>query len=217
MKEGPRHMTAYQFPDLPPPEHAVIDDDRLVRALTGRDEDAFALLIERYQRQLTRLALRYVPTLAIAEEVVQETWLGVLQGIHRFRGNSSLHTWIVRILINRAITHGTREQRHMHWSASSFADVEAERHGSTLRTAAEPLSPHERVLANDINEQVGRAVATLPPRERVVITLRDIEGWTSTDVCAKLGISNGHQRVLLHRARLRVRQQLLPVLHDTFL
>jgi RNA polymerase sigma-70 factor, ECF subfamily len=210
IKKGPRHMTACQVPKLHLPNHPV-SDDQLVRALIRRDEAAFAQLIERYQRLLIGVALRYVPSLAVAEEVVQETWLGVLQGIHRFKGHSSLQTWIIRILINRAITHGTCEQRYVAWSTWSGTDVETSLHMAFFSSNAQRLSPHEQLCANDLGDHLGRAVAMLPHRERIVITLRDIEGWSSADVCASLGISNGHQRVLLHRARKRLRHHLDPL------
>lgn len=203
------------------------DDDRLVRALASRNEAAFVLLIERYQRQLTHLALHYVPNLAIAEDVVQETWIGVLQGIHRFRGETSLQTWITRILINRAITHAAREQRYIALSSYGMENVErsalpyvtqhAEANMNDVQVAyiTSAKLPDEHVLANELGAYVRAAVATLPQLQRAVITLRDIAGLRSDEVRASLGISATHERVLLHRARMRVRQHLAAALRDT--
>lgn len=200
------------------------DEQRLVEALRAGDERAFETLIERYHRSLLRLALMYVPSRAVAEEVVQETWLGVLQGLPRFEGRSSLKTWIFRILTNRARTRGQRESRSIPfsaaWSAAADSDepaVEAERflpleHQSAGHWASRPrdwnVLPEERLLSHETHEQIQRAIDALPGSQREVITLRDVEGWSSEEVCNVLEISETNQRVLLHRARSKVRHAL---------
>jgi RNA polymerase sigma-70 factor (ECF subfamily) len=168
--------------------------------------------------------MMYTPTRAIAEDVVQETWLGVLQGLDRFEGRSSLKTWIFRILTNRAKTRGQRERRNIPFSAlakeeseGSDPAVEASRfHGPDDRFPRGWVSfpdrwdgiPEERLLSSETLERVEAAIDTLPPAQREVITLRDVEGWTSVEVCNHLGISETNQRVLLHRARAKVRGAL---------
>ena len=206
------------------PTHQADDDAQLVAALKRRDEAAFVALVERYQRPLLRLALVHCRSLAIAEEIVQDTWLGVIQGIDRFEGRASFKTWLFHILVNRARTRAEREGRAV--SFSSLAE-EAE-------TPGEPAVPPERfrplddkwpnnwalppqawgesadagLLADETMDLVKRAIAQLPPAQQQVISLRDIEGWTPQDVCNVLMISETNQRVLLHRARSHVRSAL---------
>jgi RNA polymerase sigma-70 factor (ECF subfamily) len=200
------------------------DDAQLLSALKRRDETAFVALVERYQRPLLRLALVYCRSMAIAEEIVQDTWLGVIQGIDRFEGRASFKTWLFQILVNRARTRAEREGRDV--SFSSLAE-EAEGPG-------EPAVPPERfrpiddkwpnnwalpphswgesadagLLAGETMDLVKRAIAQLPSAQQQVITLRDVEGWPAEDVCNVLMISETNQRVLLHRARSRVRGAL---------
>jgi RNA polymerase sigma-70 factor (ECF subfamily) len=199
-------------------------DAQLVAALKRRDEAAFVTLVERYQHSLLRLALVYCRTMAVAEEIVQDTWLGVIQGIDRFEGRASFKTWLFQILVNRARTRAEREGRAV--SFSSLAE-EAEMSG-------EPAVPPERfrpvddkwpnnwavppqswgestdagLLARETMDLVKRAIAKLPSAQQQVITLRDVEGWTAEDVCNVLLISETNQRVLLHRARSHVRSAL---------
>jgi len=199
-------------------------DAELIDALRCRDESAFVLLLDRYQSALLRVAMLYVPSRAVAEEVVQETWLGVFQGIARFEGRSSLKTWIFRILTNRAKTRGEREGRSVPFSAltdggadmaepavdpSAFHPAEHEDPGWWV---SYPQSwsdiPERRILAQETCEQIKAAVAALPATQRTVISLRDIEGWTTEEVCQILGITETNQRVLLHRARSKVRGAL---------
>lgn len=201
------------------------DDALLLAALRQGDEQAFMQLIERYHAQLLRLAQIFVGSLAVAEEVVQETWLGVLQGLDRFEGRSSLKTWIFRILTNRAKTRGQREGRSIPFSALATPGedpfepaVEPER----FLPADDPQYPHHwasfprswdalpetTLLAQETRAVIQQSVDGLPPSQREVITLRDIEGWTATEVCEALGVSESNQRVLLHRARSRVRRAL---------
>jgi RNA polymerase sigma-70 factor (ECF subfamily) len=196
------------------------DDLRLVESLRYGDEAAFGALLDGYYSSLVRLALIYVPSRAVAEEVVQETWLGVLQGLPRFEGRSSLKTWIFRILTNRAKTQGQREARSV-----PFSDIQPDepavdparflpaddpdwpRHW-LVHPASWAEIPEEQFLSQETRAQIDQAIAALPANQREVITLRDIEGWNSAEVCTLLGISESNQRVLLHRARSKVRQAL---------
>jgi RNA polymerase sigma-70 factor (ECF subfamily) len=198
------------------------DELHLLERLRRGDEAAFATLIERYHRLMIRLAMIYVSRPAVAEEVVQETWLAVLQGLGRFEGRSSLQTWIFRILANRARTRGEREGRYVPFSAlgdaggdASEPTVDADRflsadHGrASHHWAARPASwdaiPEDRFLAQETRIYIQNAIATLPANQQTVIVLRDIKGWTSEEVCNVLSISETNQRVLLHRARAKVR------------
>ncbi len=201
------------------------DEALLVQALRRGDKEAFVSLLERYHSALVRLAMVYVPNRAVAEEVAQETWEGVLQGLARFEGRSSLKTWIFRILTNRAKTRGQREGRLVPfsevWSLEAEPAepaVEPERflpadHPRWPRHwASRPQSwddlPEERLLSRETGSRLQEAIAALPPSQREVLTLRDVEGWTAGEVCNVLGISETNQRVLLHRARSKVRRAL---------
>ncbi|HSJ74540.1 MAG TPA: sigma-70 family RNA polymerase sigma factor [Miltoncostaeaceae bacterium] len=199
------------------------DEVALLRRLRARDEAALADLVERYHGALTRLALTFVPSRAVAEEVVQETWLGVIRGIDRFEGRSSLRTWVFRILVNRARTRGVQEARSIPFSCvadpagEDEPGVDPDRflgpdHRWAGHWAVAPQSwaalPEDRLLSRETLAVVDATVAALPPAQREVITLRDIEGWEAAEVCALLGVSDGNQRVLLHRARSRVRAAL---------
>jgi RNA polymerase sigma-70 factor (ECF subfamily) len=199
-------------------------DRHLVARLRAGDEGAFIDLVERYNGALLRLALSFVPSRAVAEEVVQETWLGVIQGIDRFEGRSSLRTWLFRILVNRAKTRGERERRTVPFSALADAEassdealVDADRflppdHVWAGHWAASPRSwagaPEERLFAKETTRVITDVIESLPEGQRAVISLRDIAGWSSEDVCEELGISEVNQRVLLHRGRTKVRNAL---------
>ena len=203
---------------------ASADDLRLLETLRGGDETAFVSLIDHYQTSLVRLAMVYVPNRVVAEEIVQETWLALLHGLHRFQARSSLKTWIFRILVNRAKTHATREGRSIPFSSLSDPGTEGAEpavdpdrfippgHPWSGHWAFPPRSwnttPEELVLWQETRALIEETVATLPPRQRAVITLRDVEGWTSDEVCNVLGITETNQRVLLHRARSTVRRAL---------
>ncbi len=216
-------------PDMPvsnrPDISASAEDWRLVEALRGGDEAAFMALVEQYHMPLLRLAMLYVPERALAEEVVQDTWIGVLQGIQRFEGRSSLKTWIFRILMNRAKTHAQREGRSIPFS--SLADFENESLDGLVDAdrfhpadhprwpggwVSFPASwddvPEEHLLSQETRGRIEQAVQALPASQREVITLHDIEGCSSEEVCSLLGISAVNQRVLLHRARAQVRRAL---------
>ncbi|MEA2595899.1 MAG: hypothetical protein QOF01_2368 [Thermomicrobiales bacterium] len=204
-------------------ESSYEDDLNLIAALRVGDERAFMTLVERYQSSLIRLALLYVGDRGAAEDVAQETWLGVLQGIDRFEGRSSLKTWLFRILTNRAKRRGERDHRAVPFSAAwspgddDGASGDPDRffppghdfagHWSSLPQNWDDL-PEERFLSAETRAIIDRAIATLPPTQRDVITLRDVEGWTSEDVRNALDLSETNQRVLLHRARTKVRRAL---------
>jgi RNA polymerase sigma-70 factor, ECF subfamily len=201
---------------------ASADDLRLVAALRAGDEEAFRELVDALGPALLRLARMYVRTPAVAEEVVQETWIGVLRGIDRFEGRSSLKTWIFRILVNTAKTKALRERRSIPFSAALEGGgdepaVDPDRflspdHPSRPRGwALGPIpwpTPEEQLLAGEAQAIILEAIEKLPPAQREVVTLRDVEGWSSEEVCNALELSETSQRVLLHRARSKVREAL---------
>ena len=193
----------------------------LVARLRGGDERAFEALVERHYATMLAVARGYVRTRAVAEEVVQEAWLGVLNGIDRFEGRSSLKTWIMRIVVNIAITRGERETRTIPFSA--FAPegdepaVDADRFrdesdGFPGHWRAYPGSwaslPEDTLLGRETLDVVKRAIEELPAAQRIVVTMRDVAGCSAEEVCETLDVSEGNQRVLLHRARSRVRSAL---------
>jgi RNA polymerase sigma-70 factor, ECF subfamily len=191
-------------------------DAGLVERLRARDEQAFAELIQLYHGPLLRLALGFVPSRAVAEEVVQETWVGVLDGLATFEGRSALKTWIFRILTNRAKTRGVRENRTVPFSGLSDPEGEHEPAVDPTRFQRNgmwglPPRPWEDDAAEKILmtrqglKELEAAIAALPPNQRVVVTLRDIEGLDAEEACNVLGISETNQRVLLHRARSKLR------------
>ncbi|HEY0344521.1 MAG TPA: sigma-70 family RNA polymerase sigma factor [Solirubrobacteraceae bacterium] len=194
------------------------DDGALVAALRRAEESAFVRLVGLHQSQLLRLARGFVRDRAVAEEVVQETWLAVLNGIDRFEGRSSLKTWIFQILINRARTRAVRERRSAPFSALAADDdsaVDADRFPGDRRArhwSAAPSDwralPEERLLGRETLAHVRGAIEALPPRQATVLVLRDVEGWEPEEVCAAFGLSPGNQRILLHRARSKVRAAL---------
>jgi RNA polymerase sigma-70 factor, ECF subfamily len=198
-----------------------VDDAAVIAALRAREDRAFEELMRMYNASLLRVALIYVPSRAVAEDVVQETWIAVLNGIDRFEGRSSLKTWIFRILTNIAKTRGQREGRTVPFSAlerpdavpeaavdaDRFRPADHERWPGHWASKPEPW-PEERLLAAETRVVVERAIDRLPPAQRAVISLRDIEGWSSDETRNALGVSETNQRVLLHRARSKVRQAL---------
>ncbi len=190
-------------------------DAKLVERLRAGDEEAFIELIRELNPSLLRVARMFVPTLALAEDVVQETWLAVLNGIDRFEGRSSLKTWIFRILTNTAKTRGERERRSVPFSTLDPEEggfepaIERSRFTGTGHWAVLPRAwPEDRLLANETRSMIERAIERLPPSQRTVITLRDVEGWTADEVRNALELSETNQRVLLHRARAKVRGAL---------
>jgi RNA polymerase sigma-70 factor, ECF subfamily len=206
---------------------AAAAEAQLVDALRAGDEEAFAALVREYQPSLVRVARIYVSTQAAAEEVAQETWLGVLNGLDRFEGRSSLRTWIFRILTNIAKTRARRDGRTLPFSALQDpgrvpeAAVDADRFLDPEHPrwpghwAAPPEAwPDEALLAAETRERLAEAIESLPASQRAVISLRDIEGWSSEEVRNALDISETNQRVLLHRARSKVRRALESYLQE---
>ncbi|GJL67995.1 MAG: RNA polymerase sigma24 factor [Nitrospirales bacterium] len=200
-----------------------LDEPGLVQALQAGDEQVFAAVMDWYSGSLLRLALSFVPSRAVAEEVVQETWMGVFEGIHRFESRSSFKTWLFRILTNRAKTRGIRENRYEPFGLSASSDEglsledslfisEGSRmgHWKDPPNAWEPDTPERALLSKECRVAIETAIENLPATQRQVMTLRDIEGVSSEEICNILGISETNQRVLLHRARTKVRRELSP-------
>jgi RNA polymerase sigma-70 factor, ECF subfamily len=189
----------------------VETDGALLERLRAGDEAAFVTLVGRYQASLLRVARAYVPSKAVAEEAVQETWMGVVRGIGGFEGRSSFKTWLFRILVNRARSLGSSEGRTIPLDDPEPA-VDPSRFDPTGAWSVPP-EPWESVIDDRLLAQswlpcIRAALDRLPARQREVVVLRDVEGLTSDDVCEVLGISEGNQRVLLHRGRSRLRSQL---------
>src|SRR3954447_5352144 len=201
---------------MSPAPAVVLPDADVVRALKRGDESVFAELVDAYSGGLLRMAQMYVRDRAVAEEVVQETWLAVLRGIDRFEGRSSLKTWIYRILINTAKTRGQRESRSIPFSAAAggdepavdpdrFLDSDHRHAGGWLLGPSDWQTPEEELLQGETRDAILRAIDQLPAAQRAVMTMRDVEGFPADEVAAALGISDGNQRVLLHRAGSKVR------------
>jgi len=197
------------------------EEARLVEGLRAGEEAAFAAVMREYGAGMLRVAQMYVSSRAVAEEVVQEAWLGVLKGIGRFEGRSSLKTWLFRIVANTAKTRGMRESRSIPFSALGDAgdesSVDPDRFlGSGGRFpghwAVPPESwagaPEGRLLARETLDVIERTIERLPPAQRAVITMRDVQGFTADEVRNALDLTETNQRVLLHRARSRVRNAL---------
>jgi RNA polymerase sigma-70 factor (ECF subfamily) len=204
---------------------ASAEDRRLVEALRQGDEVAFMRLVEAHHKSMLRVARLFVPDEAVAEDVVQEAWLGVLRGLDRFEGRSSLKTWIFRILTNRAKTRGQREGRSLPFSSLGESEMDGDEPAVDPDRFCPPDDPEwahhwvvfprdwgelpeDRLLARETLSIIQAALDMLPPTQREVITLRDVDGWTSEEVCNALQISETNQRVLLHRARSKVRRAL---------
>lgn len=211
------------------------EDNRAEAAFVERvrrgEETAFMELVERLHAPLLRGALTIVHCEAVAEEVVQDTWMAVLEGIHRFEGRSSLKTWIFRILMNRAKTQGVRESRYVEIPGKG---LNADQGGidmvdelpvalggegcpgnySGIISSQTEASPERKLLNKEMVGRIYAAIHTLPAMQRQVILLRDVEGVESEEVCRMLGLSESNQRVLLHRARTKVRQALAPYIDE---
>jgi RNA polymerase sigma-70 factor, ECF subfamily len=211
---------------------ATDSEQAMIDALLNFDEVAFAQLVDIYHASLLRMALCYVPTREIAEEVVQETWLAVLRGLARFERRSSFKTWLFTILTNRAQTRGKQEQRTICFSDCQFkgqfggqsgegeeqedAMPAARFYGAGHELAGEWMAPphawgsvpEHHALQQEIRQCIEQGIAALPTSQRTVINLRDLEGWSAEEVCAALALSEANQRVLLHRARAKVRSAL---------
>jgi RNA polymerase sigma-70 factor (ECF subfamily) len=199
----------------------VLDEQQMIERLKARDEDAFVELVERYYGYLLPLAEFYVSNKAVAEEVIQDAWLAVLKGIDRFEGRAAFKTWITQIVMNLARTRGVRDSRMV--SFSQFSDEETGRWQPAvdpsqfqMATADYPdhwsvaprpwnASPESQLLTSETMTALYKAVDLLPEAQRLVLTLRDINGYTPEEVCNILSITETNQRVLLHRARSKVR------------
>jgi RNA polymerase sigma-70 factor, ECF subfamily len=196
------------------------DDQRLVAGLRAGDEQAIAALVDLHSDALLRVAMAYVPSRAVAEEVLQETWIAVMRGIDGFEGRSSLKTWIFRILTNTAMRGGSRERRSVPFAALAAAEhtdapsVDPDRFlpsdhelfpGHWVLAPSRWPTPEEGLLSGETRAVIVAAIDELPKAQLTVLALRDIEGWSSEEVREALEISAGNQRILLHRARTRVR------------
>lgn len=200
------------------------DGPELVEALRRGEEQAFAWLVRSHHQALLRYAGVFLRDRAVAEEIVQDTWLAVIRGIDSFEGRSSVKTWIFTILANRARTRGVREARTVPFSAllgRELEDDEPAVPADHFRPAGAPRwpggwavvpppwnAPEERMLARETRQLITEAIESLPPVQREVITLRDVVGMESGEVCGMMGLTDGNQRLLLHRARSRVRRAL---------
>ncbi len=199
-------------------------DEQLLAALRRGDEDAFRMLVAEHGPFLLRLALMHVPSRAIAEEVVQDTWLAALNGIDRFEGRSSLRTWLASILLNKARTLGRRERRVLPFSflgrrreegrdepavdPDRFRSARDQQPGAWARPPVDWDSPEQRLSQDEARRVLFDAIAELPPRQREVIALRDIGGFSAAEARNALDLTETNQRVLLHRARSKVRAAL---------
>ncbi|MGH7781565.1 MAG: RNA polymerase sigma factor [Candidatus Binataceae bacterium] len=202
-------------------ERAELGESALVTRLRAGDEEAFAVLVSRYHGSLLRFAMTFVSERSAAEEVVQETWLGVIRGLSSFEGRSSLKTWIFRILANRAKTRGKREARSI--PLSSLKDPQSE---SDYEPAVDPscfnargmwaeppqawtnAAPEELLQRRETMDLIQRAIVELPSSQRAVVVLHDVEGVEPGEICNILEISETNERVLLHRGRSRLRRAL---------
>ncbi|HEU4733536.1 MAG TPA: RNA polymerase sigma factor [Kofleriaceae bacterium] len=182
------------------------EDKELVARLQQGDEAAFEVLFDRHHDALRRTARGLVSTSASAEEVVQDTWVAVLGGLRSFEGRSSIRTWIFRILINRARTRSAREARIVPASAIARAGDGAEPAAEAER--CDPDTPNQLLLRKELAGELEAAMLDLPERQRAVVVLRDALGWSPEDVCSALRLNETNQRVLLHRARSRLRVSL---------
>lgn len=191
--------------DLPPPVAQHDADAELVQRLRARDEQAFARLFDLHYSAMQRVAMSFVRSPEEAEEVIQDTWVAVLSGIHRFQGRSSFKTWLFRILANRARDRGAREARLVSYDVNAPQIADA---------ASAAPDPEASALSAELRELLESSIATLPRNQRLVVTLRDVEGWSGQEVRETFKFTEANQRVLLHRARLRIREQLAPYLES---
>lgn len=201
-------------------------ETELLAALRAGDEAAFSALVDAHGARMHRLALTFVRSSAVADEVVQEAWLGALRGLDRFEGRSTLRTWLLRIVANIARTHAVREARAVPFSSLELAREAEVDHQPALPTerfqgpdgqhpcrwvsfpTTWSTEPEHSLLAEEVRRLIADTIAGLADGQRIVITLRDVEGWGSAEVCSVLDISETNQRVLLHRARSKVRAAL---------
>jgi len=202
-----------------------MDDEQIITGLKQREESAFHFLIDRYHASLVRIAMLYISDRAAAEEIAQETWLKVLEGIDRFEKRSTLKTWIFAILNNLAKSRGKHEGRCIPFSELDYREdgdgepvVPPERFfppdhpkwpgGWSMPPEPWHNSPEDQILSEELKDCIQEAIADLPENQRAIITLHDLEGWPSAEICNVFNLSETNQRVLLHRARARVRQAI---------
>ncbi|MGH7411039.1 MAG: RNA polymerase sigma factor [Candidatus Methylomirabilis sp.] len=206
------------------------EEQHLIERLRNGDEAAFARLVEQYHGALLRLAMAHVSDRSVAEEVVQETWLGVLEGLNRFEERCSLKTWVFRILTNKAKTRGVRESRHTTFSDVGACEEDPEEpavdpsrfqrsgfwvdHWAVAPHNWDEETPEKLLLSKEGVTFLEQAIEGLPPRLRQVLVMRDVEGVSSKEVCSLLEISEANQRVLLHRSRSKVRRALEQYLQE---
>lgn len=187
------------------------EEPELLARLRAGDGDAFAVLVDRHHAAMVRLAMTYVRSRAVAEEVAQDAWLGVLRGLDGFEGRSSFQTWLYRIVVNRAISAGLHERRHVPVEVSEFEDNNG-RFAQDGHWVTPPVhwsdEVLERITAPEVAARIRQLIDQLPRAQRQVVTLRDVEGLSSDEVCEILRITEGNQRVRLHRARTRIRTLL---------
>jgi RNA polymerase sigma-70 factor, ECF subfamily len=199
------------------------DEEQLLAQLRDGDEDAFCTLVRRHTPSMTRVAMAFVARRAVADEVVQETWLNVIRSLDAFEGRSSLRTWIYAILGNCARRRAEQEDRLVPWSDMAAHEASGDELGvsrgrffdggrwdgmwSTAVSRWEDL-PEERLVSSEVRTTLLEAIGALPRMQRAVITLRDVEGWSPEEVCDYLGLSDGNQRILLHRARAAARSAI---------
>ena len=219
---GGASVMAAPIASTPPANPPQFTEAELVSLLRNGDEAAFCRLVDHHHASLMRVGLQYVANAAVAEEVVQETWIAFVQGLDRFEGRSSVRTWLFRTLLNCARNRRRKEVRSVPFSALFDPDAPAEPAVEAPRFQPDgPWAGHwavaprsfgedgeRRLLQGELRQQLEAAIATLAPAQREVITLRDVEGFSAEEVCDVLGLSEANQRVLLHRARARVRAQL---------
>jgi RNA polymerase sigma-70 factor, ECF subfamily len=199
----------------------VEDDEMLLTRMRAGDEAAFETLLERHDSSLRRLARSFVRTPTAVDEVVQETWLGVVTGLSRFEGRASLKTWIFRILVNRARTRAVRDMRSIPFSSLEHDElpaVDPSAFGDDGRWRSAParleLDPEGKLLSAELRGRLLGAIDALPDRQRAVVTLRDVAGLSSTEVCDMLELTEANQRVLLHRGRSRLHSALSEVVRE---
>jgi len=199
----------------------VAGDAEIVAALRRGDEEVFTMLVSKYSNSLLRMAQDFVGTRSVAEEVVQETWLALLNGIDRFESRSSLKTWLFRILMYKAKARATREARTVPLSSlvgdQNERAVPEDRFDASNKPwvghwASPPIAvdsvPEQRLLAHEVRDRIAAALEGLPEGQRIVVRLRDVAGWDAAEVCGELGLTDANQRVLLHRGRAKLRAAL---------
>ena len=198
------------------PGRCLWNEEALLDRLLVGDEEAFSYLVRRYSAPMARVARRFALSSAVAEEVVQDSWLAVLTGLSRFEGRSSLKTWIFQILVNQAKYHGNRQRRL--WRLERPADSDTSVSPGKVSACGTPAGMcdevAERIIIDEVMASVSASIATLPRRQARVISLRDISGLSAADVCQELGLSDDNQRALLHRARKRVQHDLERLGHN---